>query len=423
MLRFRSRGSDSTTDTVSFNDLCYIYGGTPVCPGESSDYNWEDAVWSEAMVDVDTPNFKALQANGNLIFSPMWKENFFQTRGVTSTNWRFTRSSPSQQILSEIGGAVGNAGGEQMLTSTDTSALDSFLAQYDSERDVAITAAWANVDESEMLALASLVELPETLRFIGSVLRRLVTLLGYFRTKKLKLAAKRLLKRPRAYTDEMLNFWMELRYAVRPLAFELEQVINVLEFDGVKQHRHTARGFHSVNDVDASYVYGLPLGESLTVSCDAYVTESRSSNYRAGVLYAISLEAGDVLSVLGLNKPLASIWEVTKLSFVLDWMFNVGDLIASWEPSVHLTPLGSWCTEEHTLKRVSSHMDASYSGAWETDELLSASYGKKVVTHRIERRVISPDKPVYPQLRINLDAAKIVDLVAIARQIYRGILT
>jgi hypothetical protein len=305
-----------------------------------------------------------------------------------------------------------------LLNSTDTTAMDAFLEGFQSEREIAITAAWADVDQSEMLAYASIGELPETIRWVADCFRRLIKVLALFRARKVKLALKRQFLKPVQMADALASFWLEMRYAVRPLMFEMEQLIASIQAE-TRPKRFTARGFHEVFDVSETS------HEENIVHSKEYVTDtcvtSRSSSYRAGVLYEIGINEGNWIEVFGLDKPLESIYELTKLSFVLDWFLNVGNLLGSWTVSSNLTPRGSWLTENHTITKVITGSGSRQNRANHTVTGEATDYGITKETHILKRRTISPDKPVYPHIDINLNVAKLVDLAAIARSIYRGI--
>lgn len=413
-MRFRTRGAGDTGQNFAVRGGCFQAGGSPPCPVAEVTVATTASSHNESMVDTDNPGFYAKSASGELVFNPMWRESYIMSRQPTRAEWTFTGNNGEifdHAILKEVGASY-----TRLLGSTNTSAMDAFLLQYNSEREIAITSAWANVDESEMLALASIGEMPETIRFVASLYTRMIKVLALFRARKLKLALKRKLMKPVAFADAMANFWLEMRYAVRPLAFEMEQLTAALSALD-KPMRRTARGFYTRSEItdNVSQIYVGP-----TVHLHERSVVSRSSSYRAGVLYQVGLNAGGIMSIFGFDKPLESIYELTKLSFVLDWFFNVGDLLASWTPSSYLTPLGSWCTEEHVFSTARNHQDLDYTGTW-TEELTSMYMGSQTEKHRLQRRTISPDKPVYPHVDINLDVAKIVDLLAIARSIYRGI--
>lgn len=417
-MRFRTRGVVPVDGTFTKPGPCFAYGGTPLCPVAPVTVQMDSSVRHSSMVDVVTDNFKSISKVGGLVFSPMWKESYHMTQTPSLAAWEFTQSGKKYcNTLHWIPNAAG--GIYRALSSDDVTAVDAALAPYEGERDIAITQAWANVDESELLALASLGEAPETIRFVLSLFTRLIRVLGLLRTRKLKLLFKKKSMNPMKFADAMADFWLEARYAVRPFLFEMEQLQAALEASMDKPMRHTARGFHAKTEIISDTTTSIPNGS--TANVQERCVSSRSSNYRAGVLYSVGLDDKGYTALFGLDQPLESVYELTKLSFMLDWIFNIGDLIASWTPNAGLTPLGSWLVEEHTFVTSWTQFNPGYSGTW-TGTLVGFVPGSKTVTYRVERRIISPDKPVYPHVHLNLDVAKLVDIVAIARSIYRGLM-
>jgi hypothetical protein len=370
------------------------------------------------MVDVVTPNFHRLVAEGRIINNPMAK----QTITMTSTPARLHREGiqkssglPTVQEHGFVGNGLG--GSATPLLNVNMIALNSALLPYEDEASVAVSSAWANVDESEIMALASLGEMPETVRWIASILRRAIRILSAFKAKNLTRQTLKALGKP---CDTFSDLWLECRYAIRPLVFEMHQAVSALQSQIANGSRNTARGFHRVEDVSSSSAISGSCSDICWTEID---TVSRHSNYRAGVLYTIDSDVNGIMSVWGLDKPLETIWELTPFSFIIDWFFNIGDIIASWSYNPSLHARASWITEEHkfTYKRELVDGVSSSSGAnlWSVDEWEPGVYH---LEHILKRRLPSPRRSIMPQLRINLDVSKISDIAAIGRGILYSIL-
>lgn len=416
-MRFRTRGVTTESATIVVPNYCWVYGGSPLCPVPGYNLVYDSSAQHASILDETIPNFYKRMKAGEVFFNTMYSESYEMTQTPTYVWYQFDKTG--QRITNTVRASCGDASVYRLLTSDSSgSAVDTLLAPYSGERDVAVTAAWANVDVSESMLLASLGELPETIQFVASNMNRLIKVLALFKQKKLKLYLKRSFMKPSQWNDAIANFWLEMRYAVRPIAFEVEQYATTFSADRDVNPRLTARGYHKVveNLYDQSY-------DKSTSSATNHVTEhfvqTRFSNYRAGVLYHVALNRLGLAQLLGLDQPLEAVWELTRLSFVIDWLLNIGDLIASWTPNAALTPLGSWCTEEHKWVTTYQHSDMHYTGTF-TATKLSESYGNKVIVYRLKRRIVDPYRPVLPHVRLNLDVAKVVDLVAIARSIYRS---
>jgi hypothetical protein len=81
-------------------------------------------------------------------------------------------------------------------------------------------------------------------------------------------------------------------------------------------------------------------------------------------------------------------WELTRLSFVVDWFVNVGDLIYANIPRVNLTPMGGTFTVKQDIWN--SGYFTGYTNVDQTVVVRSGSYADRVDIHvkRIGRNVI-----------------------------------
>lgn len=421
-MRYRERYDTTSADTFDLQTFCY----KPAFPGTFTTVSYTDSLTYDVMCDENHPLFKQRSAEGEIIFGDMLQEEIhgtivkpiyaeFQWDATYDDNLTF-RNGKHFGLNDQLSDILKVTPHYRL----DDAYWDSWYDQFSSERAVAVTQAWANVDESEMLAWASIGEMPETLAWLASLYRRGIGVLALTKVRKLRLAKKRLAGMSAVeYADALANFWLEFRYAMRPLVFEMEQLVEALQ-NKTKPPRRTARGYHDVEQED-SLETTIDLGNNYSV--DRSGTLRRESTYRAGVLYNISTLHDNWMEILGLDKPLESIYELTKMSFVLDWFFNVGDLLSSYTTSANLTPLVSWVTEEHLWTHHSfySGMIQDTSGNPDYDCVIRTPCdGEVYFTHRVKVRKQEPDKPVLPHIKINLDWAKVVDLAAIARSIYRA---
>jgi hypothetical protein len=416
-MRFRVKADSFSADIVKVKAFEYA-----PCTGSTDDVSYEQGREYSVMWDVEIPNFTKRKAAGEVFFNGMYSENL--TASVTPATYAADyayRGDPDYCVGKAYIPTLVAPITSSSSTTTGPALIDAFLQQFDTERGIAVAKAWANVDETELLAYATIGELPETVKWLGDLYRRGIGIVKFFTSKKARLKYEFRSKKVSGQDqrDAMSNMWLELRYAVRPLLFEMEQLIAALESEG-SPPRQTARGYNEKEDTSSSDVE-LYLGSKYYI--DAITVVQRQSVYRAGVLYDINLDGKNWAAVLGLDQPLETIWELTRLSFLLDWFFNVGTLIAAWTPNANLNPLGSWVTETHTFT-----YSSFYSGFkrvitdpnWDCFPTHTAP-GILKATHEIKRRVITPERPMLPTIKINLDWAKIVDIAAIARSFYRAL--
>lgn len=372
-----------------------------------------------AMLDVVTQDWKRKLAMGQIINNPMLSQTYFCTQvpAIIELKGHFADyPAPNNWYTYVDGVALPPAFG---ATSLDWDWFDEYLKDYENGRDIALAQAWANVDISEMQALATLGELPETLRWMASLYKRMISLLELFSRKRLKLAAVKLLGSRRRIADEVFELWMELRYAVRPLVFDMKQAVEAWNAKVKKSNRITARGFHREEEVNLStYDFDFSWYQS-TVSRVSTV----SSDFRSGVLFQIDNDVNEIMSIFGLDQPLETVWELIPFSFIIDWFFSVGNVISSWTANPACTPLASWTTETHTIRTIDTLSGATpniFSGYnLVVDELEVSQVGRTITTRILKRRCPSPKRAILPKFNLRLDTAKLVDLAIIGRNIFR----
>lgn len=371
------------------------------------------------MQDVVTEHFKARSAKGEIINSPMNRVLLSYNCNPLVYYAKGYWANPSLWVH------VNKPIVYPMVQPTlpDWLQFQEFLDEYASEADIALAKAWDNVDLSEMQALASLGEMPETVAWIGSLYLRMVNLLRTFSKKELKKRAirnfVRLSGKKKAVKglDAASNFWLEFRYAVRPLFFEMKQAIDALKALVDAALRHTARGFNLVED-DSSTTETF----SSNVGVAVLHRSIRRSDYRSGVLYRIEADVNKLSSVWGLNQGFETFWELTPLSFVFDWFFNIGNVLSSWQITSGLTPLASWTMEHHSFSDTYDYcLNGSQTMFTVCTDLKEISPGSTTVEWSYSRRVPNPMRAVLPSVKVNLDLAKILDLATIGRGLLRGV--
>jgi hypothetical protein len=384
---------------------------TPNAPGEfSTVVTYISAQQYIAMLDVVTPNWRKIIGAGGIINNPMLMYAYDSTVvPALVTCDGYWPSDPTKKIRCTRGFVI-------PPVSTPTSLDWEFWAQYiladSTGRDIALAQAWANVDISEMQALASLGELPETLRWMTSLVGRVVSLIRAFSQKKLMIQANKLFRSGKSVIDAMSDLWLEFRYAVRPLVFDMQQAINAWNASVARSQRFTARGYH--RDTKSTETSTYDLVESSSYHAIVSRVSTREANYRAGVMYTIDSDINGFTSIWGLDQPLETVWELIPFSFIVDWFFSVGDTLAQFTANPGLHPLCSFVTEEvkeTTVDTINSiTWDATYVlGNWTCTE------GQTTTSVVTKRRLPAPSRPLLPKFRLKLDTAKLFDLVAIGR--------
>lgn len=373
----------------------------------------------DGMSDFLVSDYKKRVARGEMFFNPMQRETSQISYMPTVQQYRTRLTSDSTLYGGQWYFALPEQFSIDAVPLFGTN-LDAFHALFDVYADLcsqAVTSAYADVDQSELLGLASIGEMPETVSWITSVLKRVVTIVATFASKKKILAAAKSARKLTAkdYTDAVSDLWLELRYAVRPLMFEAKQALEALQKAIKRSGRFTARG----------YIEDLTTSSSFLEGYNANITHKYAKciqtkyKARAGVSYTILDDTMALLSHWGLDQPLEAIYELLPGSFIIDWFFNVGSVISSWSINASLGILGSYVTETIQILGTIEHYGYDIHSPYYLYAVdgLTPGYAKR--DHTYKRRVISPDRVVLPSLNIKLDVAKIIDLVTIGRNFLR----
>lgn len=428
--RDRVLSDDSSWDTYSSYSKRlpsgpYAYNDTP----SYRQHRVYKRVW-----DTVVPNWKQRMNDGEIITNDLLEyvlegtHNYFTylcvVRNATETR--------------EVAGAVGCGSNLDTFYSENSvdefaDALEKVVPDAGSLRAEAVTAAYARVDVSELEILASLGEMPETVNWFRDVLKRLIAAMASLKKRQyletlnqLKRALRTGKGRKRtalAVSDGTQDYWMEWRYAIRPLIFEVQSYLAALDTKVESAVRKTAR--KSTFDYSTSTSnFTRPQDWIHQAYVSQTVTESRA--IRSGVMYSLNPENMGWWTHLGLDAPVSAAWAITRLSFVLDWFFNIGQWIASWEPRLGLTPLTSWVVE---TRQIDTHTEwtARYIPVAEWPTLVSydvKSLGEQTRMVRTKARWANPDRQVLPSYRYTgLNTAKVADLVVIGQKLARQLLS
>lgn len=412
---------------------------------------------THTMVDVVTPNFSTVRNKGGIICNPKYMEELYTD--VDRTIFRLDGLKDGRTIKCEFHrDTLLEASLVQKLSSLSTAAMDTVMEEFSRETDLAIQRAHADVDVSEMMLLASIGELPETLAYLATLIQRVVKAVRAFRKgrevqnilrkleygvaenvvnapknrsmmrqleryketlekRKLRKAAS---KSELASLDALANAWLELRYAIRPMIGDIQNAIAALS-KTLESQRLTARGHEyrlgkSEENLSSHIVHG-----SMYIDTEAKVKEAESVKARAGCLYALDAEVASFVSIFGLDQIVESIYELIPFSFIFDWVFSMGDLLQGLFKSSGLDILTSWVSLEIIRTRSVHVTSAQVTGingySWTNQQV---EFGSCHETVKYQWRKPNPEFPTMPRLDLKLDLAKIIDLGTIGRNLIGG---
>jgi hypothetical protein len=167
----------------------------------------------------------------------------------------------------------------------------------------------------------------ETARFVGNNLERManiVTRSGSLRAWK--AAARRLYKHPELIARYVTDQWLELQYALKPVMSDIHGAVTVLD-----------------ERPEDDWVVAVKASERAEWKVDG--PQGTGTNYRrsqAKVFHGSFVRIDAVIdnaalqtaASLGLTNPLDLAWELTRLSFVVDWAYPLGSYFSSLDATL-----------------------------------------------------------------------------------------
>lgn len=384
------------------------------------------------MDDIVTPNYRKLSGQGHILNNPMTKVVTEIRNNPCSYmyeySWEQFLNCDDEDPERDTWCAYENTVEHVDAPSSDYLTIGSLpeIPEYDSSSlcSRAVSKAWANVGDTNLQSLVAVAESHKTVASMVSIFTRLIKIIK--KIKKLDLKGLR----GEISAKELQDRYMELRYAIRPLVYDAKGMVDALTNEAIsKPTRMTFRGATTYDDGDSStdtehVSYYSPNTGTWTYDI---VTESewrREIFVRSGVL--TELQESSQLNIWGLTQPVESAWELIPFSFIIDWFFNIGDVLGSWTPDYGFRNLASWYVmEDVTYQRLSRYYTnvempsespkQEYQAVSYVRTLQNCVYEKVVTT---TTRVPNPRRSIFPRLAINLDTLKLTDLLIIAKKIW-----
>lgn len=414
----RTRSSHEIGEQVTVSRVNPVYDGTCSNPWRVVATYYPSHVitlWEKwvTMEDFVTPDYHRRIRQGQIINNPMSKQTVIQENSVGTFDWdliQYTLScTPQKKIFSgsrDHGPASslvlhGALGWGSLMTTPALSVQDVM--------DIATTAAWSKQQVNEAMILASLGELKETVSSITGIIKRAIGILKALKRFQLKVLVKEISPK------ELQNRYMEARYALRPLVYDVTQIIAAFNASKAGK-RMTTRGYAA--DTSSSVRTGVVGYSNTYVKCLLDQSVQRSVSARSGVMSAVKKISS--LQIWGGDQILGTMWELTPLSFIVDWFFNVAKTISALSPTRNLQYLASWIVVEDTILQTSQIAESV--PLWPTTRIEEKSFsatGGISRTTVTKYRVVNPQVSVLPSFTLNLDAWKILDLAIILKNILK----
>lgn len=361
------------------------------------------------MHDVVTEHWEKLRSKGIIVNNPMEQSQTNWNRGIAAYEvHRINRYGTSPNYYYSGYQIVGTNLIGDTYSSNDWY-YPSVPAINDSIVAEAITAAWAKVSANDAEVLVQIAEFHKTVSSLVTIFKHVMRIINNVRKLRIKELAGEISPK------EVAQRYMECRYALRPLMYDVKGTIDAV-YGGRPITRQTFREFRSeiAHATESNVVLLYSSGNfQIRGSTDA----TRSLEVRSGVL--TQLEHLQSLATWGVLEPFQSAWELVPFSFIIDWFWNVGKIIASWAPKIGFKALASWVVVEDITTLTSTAETA--------EDLTSYSYIKtysrtgqysKVIRNKY--RLPHPDRPILPHFDLNINMWKTLDLGIILTGIYKG---
>jgi hypothetical protein len=347
---------------------CTIGGSNPVVETTSV----LKSVSSRTASGWITPNWRKMKNEGSLLPFTPWSRFELKGRATLATReWCNGSGQRSKWENFYRGGTDVNQGESFFMGKVSMPDLNYFVQQ-----------AAASIYSSNFDALTFIAEL--------SQLRRMLTGVG---SKLLSLTKG---KSPGRIAD----LWLEGRYGWRTLRYDIDDFVDYLDNVNAERTRYRQAKGLSTNGNWSEYSTSTSSGLTTGISKDL----SWNINARGTVVADIE--------VPGLRfNPLTTGWEVTRLSFVVDWLLNVGQSLEALSflllTKRYVAGVGYKVVFDYTVTH--SHVSAS-SGFTVFGNEGVATAAATVVSRS------AATVGLKPNLKLRLDPYKVVDLFALVLQ-------
>lgn len=227
----------------------------------------------------------------------------------------------------------------------------------------------------------------------GSELAKTVAMFRSFLQRILGMAVK----------GKLESLWLEGRYGWRTLVHDMKDIDAAIKNLNEGRKRFVERaGFTETYTTSSSYQTSRAWG---------VLTANVSRTIKVGVRGTV---AADIEPPRFIFNPLITGWELTRLSFVIDWIINVGQLLESLSFIAlqhNYVAAGGLSVSYEFDQTSTSAFSGGFTGTWSYSSRGSYEYVKRTPTK----------VPVFPLPKLRLDGLKVLDLVALIIQyVFKG---
>jgi hypothetical protein len=290
----------------------------------------------EVMDDVVVKDFFRRKAKGEIFNNPMSKGKYTYSFAFTGENSRTRKLPCSGTTIKQVFGSCPRG-----LYSWNWIPLKPWAELgLSTAVTTAGTQAWANVVQPQVLSGEPLREWDMSWHMLRHPLDGVHQFLRKVHRKK------SFRKSGLALGEFIGGYWLQYRYGLVPLLSDLMSAFDAAVMPRFSD-RYTARGSASVapwSDSDTE------TAEETYYTANTYRTIRQEGWVRAGILYRHHYSTADVWGLSAHNIP-QTLWELTRLSFVVDWFVNAGDFIGAFTPKANVEILASWTSIHKFIER------------------------------------------------------------------------
>lgn len=152
------------------------------------------------------------------------------------------------------------------------------------------------------------------------------------------------------------NAWLMFNYGIKPLINDLNGAVKAFD-KGIRSEKYElVRSSNTYEDSKEWKVISSPYDYTYTAS---YKIETS-----VRVKYQVTNGKAATLSSLGLTNPATLAWELTKLSFVVDWLIGIGDWLSSMDAGLGKTFKDGSITQFRKIEVVGHRIATKVPAPW-----------------------------------------------------------
>jgi len=312
-----------------------------------------------------TPNYRERVKNGEIILNPVVLKR--ETRACAESNWNFG-NHPTWGTRT----FAGSVACEHHVTLSTPSGYSTDISN--AQQNVLIEA-YAKMNSVDVQSLVSVAELGKTLEMLRHPLSKANDLVNKmialkkakFENPKYSLLKAYLKRYPtktaREVGDAITSAYLEYRYGLKPLMYDISGVVNSVTSARPKSKTlYVARaGISLQTSVKENRTLSITGTTLAKADCEKFL----SNRISAGVLYNIVDSSSEAYyrRSLGLNLrdvPIAA-YELLPYSFVLDWFLQLGPWLQAVLPNPAIQVRGNWVTNHAIEANTTSNLYAEIS--------------------------------------------------------------